>query len=1034
MISRFFIEHPIFATVISILIVILGIVSLLRLPIEQYPNITPPQIQVTATYPGADAATVAQSIAAPLEEQINGVENMIYMYSQSSSQGNMSLSVFFDIGSNADMAQVNVQNRVDLAMPQIPVEVQRLGVNVQKQSTNILLVVAMQSEDPRYDDIYVSNYATINVVDEILRIPGVSNANVVNARDYSMRIWLRPDKMAQLGFTTTDILTAIREQNSEFGVGVIGQPPMPGKIPLTIPVRATGKLVTVEDFENIIIRAEPDGAIVYVKDIGSVELGAQNYDVGGRLNDKEASLIAVYLQYGSNALSVAEKVKARMKELELNFPAGIVYSIPYDTTLFVYRSINEVFITLLEAAVLVALVVFIFLQNPRATLIPVVAMIVSIVGTFAGMYVLGFSINTLTLFGLILAVGIVVDDAIVVIENVERNIREHGIPPLEAAKIAMDEVTGPIIATSIVLCAVFVPVAFIGGIAGQLYQQFAVTIAVSVLISTIVALTLSPALAALLLKKNENPSKFAVYFNRGFDAFRNWYLKAARFILDHAKSALLFFLGCIALLVYLWSIVPSSFVPQEDQGYLINMITMPDASSLSRTTAFDSKVAQTALKDDGVKNVVSLIGYSLLDGLNMTYLSTDFFTLEDWDKRKTKELQASAIQQRLNHQFSDFPEGRVAVFNPPAIQGIGVVGGFEFWLENRGNFSLDELENYTADFIAKASERPELSGLTTTFKTDNLQFFVDLDRSKAKTLAVDIGDVYQTLQVLLGSYYINDFYKYGRVFKVTAQADPRFRSTLSDFGEMYVRANDGNMVPLKSLIRINYVKGSNIVSRFNGFFATRINGSASPGYSSGQAMTAMEEVAREVLPQGFTFSWGGESYQEKTTGGTTYQTMLGGLLVVYLILSALYERWSYPLVIIIGVPFGILGAILAIWLRGISNDVYFQVGLVTLIALVAKNAILIVEFALMRRKEGKKIFDSTIDAAGMRFRAILMTSLTFILGVWPLVVSQGAGAMSRHSVGTGVMGGMIVATFFGVLFTPLFYKLIAQMTEKDNEN
>lgn len=1030
MISHFFIDRPIFAFVLSIIITLAGLFALRMLPIEQYPNITPPQIQVTASYAGADASTVAASVAAPIEQLVNGVEDMIYMYSQNSSNGDIALSIFFEIGSNIDMAQVNVQNRVNMALPQLPEEVQRTGVQIKKQTPNILQLVAIQSPDQRYDNIFVSNYTTINVVDEILRLPGISNAMIVNARDYSMRIWLRPDRLAQLQLTTHDVIKAVQAQNNNFTAGLLGYPPTNSSTQLTVPLTGQGRLDNPKQFEDIILRANNDGSYVQIKDVGRVELGAATYDVDGSLNGKTTSMIAIYPLFGANALEVAGEVRKTMERLSKNFPEGLEYTIPYDTTDFITASIHEVTKTIFEAAILVSLVVLIFLQNLRATLIPIIAMIVSIVGTFAGMYVLGFSLNTLTLFGMVLAIGIVVDDAIVVIENVERNMRELKLLPRAAAHKAMEEVSGPVVAIVFVLCAVFIPVAFLGGIAGQLYKQFAITISVSVVISGFVALTLSPALAALILKPHTSPSRFSLLFNKGFDAFTNGYMHITKWILNHAWAGLLLFTSVITILVILNHVIPTSFIPQEDQGYLMALVNMPDASSLDRTKEVDTAITEIALDIPGVENMVSLTGFSLLESLNRLQMGTNFITLKNWDQRRIPVLQAGAIQAALNKKYSAISDAQIMTFNPPAIQGLGTVGGFEFWIENRGDGDIQALETVTQNFIAKARGRPELQGLTTSIQTNNMQLYVDLDRYKAETLGVTISEVFQTLQIFLGSLYINNFNKFGRVFQVNVQAEPTYRSNLQNLEDMYVRSIHNEMVPLKSFLSTHYTKGANLVSRFNGFTSAKIIGGAAPGYSSGQAMAAMEQLAKEELPEQMTYAWSGEAYQEKKTGGTSTNVLLIGVLMVFLILSALYERWSLPFAIILAVPFGLMGAFLAIWIRGISNDVYFNVGLVTLIALSAKNAILIVEFAIIKREEGLSVLEAAMEAAKLRFRAILMTSLTFILGVFPLVISSGAGAASRHSVGTGVFGGMIAATILAVFLVPLLYKLIDQRIEK----
>lgn len=1024
MISRFFLNRPIFATVLSLLIVLAGIVALLALPIEQYPNMVPPQIQVTVNYPGASAKIVADTIAAPLEEQINGVENMIYMYSESADTGSLTLNVFFEVGSDVNQALNNVQDRVDLAMSQLPEEAQKEGVMVRKQTPTILLLVALQSPDGHYDDLFVNNYATIHIAEELQRLSGISNANVINAQNYSMRVWLRPDKMAQLGISTTDVVNAIQEQNMDYPLGELGMPPTPGFVPLTIPVTDLGRLNAPEEYEQIILRANSDGATVTIGDVGRVELGAQSYGVTGTLNGKSAALIAIYQDYGSNALDVASEVKATLKQLSQRFPPGLTYSIPYDTTTYINLSIKEVERTLYEAAILVALVVFVFLQSIRATIIPVIAMIVSIVGTFTGMHLLGFSLNTLTLFGLVLSIGIVVDDAIVVVENVERNMREKNLSPKEAAIEAMREVSGPIIAIVFVLCAVFLPVAFLGGIAGALYKQFAMTIAISVVFSGIVALTFSPVLAAFLFKKERKSNKLADLFNRFLGHCTNLYTAGSGWLLNHPLIGLGGFLAVIAAILILVKIIPISFIPQEDQGYLFTFANLPDGASLNRTEEVAEIVEPLVEKNPAVEDFIALNGFSLLENINRTIVGTYFVMLKDWKYRKKKSMKAEGVLETLQKEFFSIPEAMILAFNPPAIQGLGTVGGFEFWIINKGDGGAEKLQEITDKFLEKARARPELARLTTAMKANCMQLLADVDRVKTRALNIPIGEVYQTLQSLLGSVYVNNFNKYGHVFNVMVQAEPNYRTTLEEIGDIFVRSDTDEMVPLKSVVTFRYQKGINLVSRFNNFPAAKINGGGAPGYSSGQAMAALEEVAKEVLPLDMDYSWSGAAFQEQATGGTSLGVLFAAFLLVFLILAALYERWSLPVAILLGVPFGILGALLAILLRGLSNDVYFQIGLVTLIALAAKNAILIVEFAITRRKEGLGAKEAAIEGARQRFRAILMTSLTFIFGVFPLVISTGAGAASRHSVGTGVMGGMLFATLFGIFFIPLFYYLL----------
>jgi len=1024
MISRFFIDRPIFAAVISILLVFAGLVAMFNLPIEQYPNLTPPQIEVTTQYPGANAQTVSDTVAAPLENQILGVENMIYMYSQSSSTGSYSLNVFFDIGTNPDIAQVNVQNQMNIATSLLPDQVQKQGIITKKQSPSFLMLVSVDCPDGRYDELFVNNYANINVVTNLELIPGISQVEIINSRQYAMRLWLKPDRMAQMGISAGDVIAAVQDQNAQYPLGLLGAPPTDKPVVLTIPMNSKGRLENPKQFDNIIIKENPDGSIVYFKDIGHAELGAQSYDVNGYLDKKNSTLIAIFQQYGANALDVSEKVKTTMETLSKTFPKGIEWAIPYDTTQFVRISIREVVKTIFEAAILVTLVVFLFLQNLRATLIPTIAMLVSIVGTFTGMYLLGFSFNLLTLFGLVLAIGIVVDDAIVVIENVERNMRTFGLNSKEAARRAMDEVTVPIIAIVLVLCAVFVPVAFMGGIAGQLYKQFAVTISISVVISGIVALTLSPALASILLKEGHKSSKFGDWFNAHFDRFTNSYKKGAEWLIVREGLGLAFFALIIAALLFLVKTIPTSFVPEEDQGYLITLAMLPDGMSLDQNDLISKKVQDIALENPNVKTIVSMVGYSLLEGLDRTNRSTYFIGLKDWDQRTKKDQKAGAILEQLGGKYYAIPEAIIPTFNPPSIQGLGTVGGFESWIQNRGEGNLYKLEEVSKKFIERANQRKELAGLSLTLDVDSKQFFLDLDREKSRALSVPVADVYQTLQTMFGSFYVNNFNKFGRVYQVLLQAESQYRTKPDDIGMVYVRSNNGEMVPLNSLIQVKNVAGPTLVSRFNTFPASRINGEAAEGYSSGQAMQAMQEVAAEVLPDDMSFAWDGQAYQETKTGGSSTKALIGGMIVVFLILSALYERWSLPFSILLAVPFGLFGAFLAIWFRGLDNDVFFQIGLVTLIALAAKNAILIVEFAADKHKEGMSYEDAAVEAGHLRFRAILMTSLTFILGVLPLVTSTGAGANSRHSVGTGVMGGMIAATAFAVFFVPLFYKII----------
>lgn len=1031
MFSRFFIDRPILSIVLAIFIVLTGLAALISLPIEQYPNITPPQINVQATYPGANAQTVSDSVAAPLEQQINGVENMIYMYSTSASSGSYNLTVFFNIGSNVDIAQVNVQNQASLATAQLPEEVQKQGLVIKKQTPSILQVIEIYSPDGRYDDIFLSNYTTINIINDLLLLPGISQITIINDRDYAMRIWLNPDLLTKYNLSPGDISRAVQEQNAQYSVGQLGRPPNAEPLPMAITVTALGRLTTPEEFDDIIVKSNPDGSTVRIRDVGHTELGAKNYDVNGQTNKHTSILVAVYQQFGANALDVAESVNKKMVELSNRFPEGIASSVPYDTTIFVKASISEVIKTIFEAGLLVILVVFIFLQNWRLTLIPVIAMAVSIIGTFVGMLALGFSLNTLTLFGMVLAIGIVVDDAIVVVENIERNMRTYHLSAKEAAYKAMGEVFAPIIAIVFVLCAVFLPVAFLGGIAGQLYKQFAITISISVVISGIVALTLSPALAALLITEHKE-NRFTRAFNNGFEKLNNVYSSGARFVLENAWLGLGLFAAVLAGTGFLLKTIPTSFVPNEDQGYLFAIAVLPEGDSLSRTQKVSDQLQDIALKNPAVENIISMTGFSYLDGLNLANYGTYFIILKDWSKRTQPSEQAEAVLNQLRKEFNTITDAQILSFNPPAIQGLGTVGGFEMFIENRGDGPYSTVDNITKEFIKKGDEQPELANLVSTINANAKQLYLDVDRTKARALGVPIGELYSTLQTLFGSYYVNNFNKYGRVYQVLLQADSNYRKDPKSIERVYVPSNQKDqMVPLQSLLKVVNTRGPNVVYRFNSFVASKVNGGSAPGYSSGQSLQAVDRVAKEILPNDMQYSFDGEAYQEIKTGGSSSFMLIAGMVMVFLILAGLYERWTLPFAIILAVPFGILGALFSIWILGRSNDVYFQIGLVTLIALAAKNAILIVEFAVDRHREGGLSFgEAALEAGRVRLRAILMTSLTFIFGVIPLVLSTGAGANSRHSVGTGVLGGMIFATFFAIFFVPLFFKLIEEFSAK----
>lgn len=1035
MFSKFFIERPIFATVISLIIVLAGLVSMKVLPIEQYPNIVPTEIQISAVYPGATAEVLADTVAAPIEQELNGVKDMIYMYSNATSSGYLTIGVVFDIGTDPDQATIDVNNKVQAATSKLPSEVTKQGVTVEQKSNSILQVVTMRSTSSRYDTVYVSNYALLNVIDEIKRIKGVGSASLFASQDYSMRIWLSPDKLADYNLTPQDVISAIQEQNSQFAAGQFGQEPMDEAVPFTYSVNTKGRLVDEKEFGNIILTSDAQGGMLRLKDVARIELGAQDYSVSSTFNGEPLVAFAVYLQPGANALETANLVKAKMAELSKNFPEGITYEIPYDTTLFVNVSINEVIHTFFEAVLLVIVVVYLFLQNMRATLIPILAVPVSIIGAFAGMYVLGFSINLLTLFGLILAIGIVVDDAIIVLENVERLMSEEKLSPKEAAIKAMKEVSGPVVAVALVLSSVFLPIAFLGGMTGVMYKQFSVTIAVSVLISALVALTLTPALCALIIKPNrehKEPKGIFKWFNDGFQKVTDWYLAGVKFFLEHRKTAVGGFLGVIAFIILLFRIVPSGLVPNEDQGNLLMAYSMPEASSLPRTAKFTDKVSAMVRDNPNVADVLTINGYNMLSSSQNTYSGISFIILKNWDERNKADQTAEALAKTFTGIGMSQPEGIGYAFSMPPIMGMSMSGGFEGYIQNRAGATSQELMVKTQEFIDAANKRPELTNVKTTFSVSTPQYRIDLDREKARILDVPINSIYAVMQSTFGSLYVNDFTYMGRNFRVTLQSESKFRRTPDDLRYVYVKSNNGQLVPLATLLNVERVTGPELVNRFNIFPAAKVLGDPAPGYSSGQAIAAMEEVAQEVLGADYSLSWIGSAYQEKLTGGASTQAFIFGLIMIFLILSAQYEKWSLPFVVILSVPFAVLGALMATWMRGIQNDLYFQVGLVTLIGLAAKNAILIVEFAVMKVQEGLTYAEAAIEAAKLRFRPIVMTSLAFTFGVLPLAISTGAGAGSRHAIGTGMIGGMILSTFVATLFVPMMFAVIGETFDEEN--
>ncbi|HVV93542.1 MAG TPA: multidrug efflux RND transporter permease subunit [Hyphomicrobiales bacterium] len=1028
---RFFIDRPVLSSVIAIVIVLAGVLSLRVLPVAQYPDIVPPQVVVTATYPGADADTIATTVAAPLEQQINGVDDMLYMQS-SSSGGTMRLTITFEIGTDPDQATINVSNRVARAEPSLPQDVTRLGVTVVKRSTSILALVTMQSSDKRYDPTYISNYALLNVIDDLKRVPGVGDASLFGASNYAMRVWLRPDKLAEYNLTPSDVAAAIREQNAQFAAGRFGDDPNNEPLAFTYSVTTGGRLPSAADFGNIILRSDANGAALHLRDVATIELGAQNYSFAATRNGEPTVPIGIYLQPGANALNTIHAVEAKMDELAQRFPSGITYAVPFDTTLFIQASIDEVLQTFAEALCLVVLVVFIFLQSVRATLIPLIAVPVAIVGTFAGLYALGFSINLLTLFALVLATGIVVDDAIVVLENTERLMATEHLSPRAAAVKSMEQVAAPVVAIVLVLCAVFVPVAFLGGLAGQLYRQFAVTIAIAVVISGFVALTLTPALCALILKPggHREPALPFRLFNRFFARLTAGYSAGVRLALRHAAVAVALVAIMIGATVWLGEKVPSSLVPDEDQGIVFGVVILPPAASLDRTKAAVAQVTKNVLHHPAVKDVLSFAGFDLLAGAQKSSAGAVFVQLKDWSQRSNPAWDTRVLPGPLMGMNAGIKDALFLAFNPPPIFGLSTTGGFEAYVQDRTGGTTAALVAATNQLLAAAAKRPELSGVRTTFDAGVPQYKVTVDRDKAKALGVPVSSVFDTMTSTFGSLYVNDFTMFGRNYQVLLQSVANFRESPDDLKQVFVRSNNGRMIPLNALVEVKRIVGPDQIDRFNGFTAAHIMGNPAPGYSSGQALAVMQQVAEQSLPAGYTIAWTGSSYQELSTSGTGTQAFIFGIVMAFLILAALYERWSLPVAVLLAVPFALFGALAAVFLRGINNDIYFQIGLVTLIGLSAKNAILIVQFAAHRREEGATAPDAAREAAQLRFRPILMTSLAFIFGVLPLAVSTGAGAAARHSIGTGVIGGMVGATFLAMFFVPLFYRLIAWRTPK----
>jgi hydrophobe/amphiphile efflux-1 (HAE1) family protein len=1032
MFVEFFIRRPIFATVMSTVIVMLGLGAMLGLPVSQYPEILPPQISVRADYTGASASDVADTVAAPIENQINGATGLLYIESTSSSDGSMRLTATFETGMDPDDALVEVNNRIASALPTLPEEVRRRGVTARKSMSSILGAVALHSPDGRYDEIYLSNYALVNIVDELKRVPGVGDARLFGQKYYSMRIWMDPDRLNALGLTPSDVAAAVRDQNAQLPAGKIGDVPLADPVGFTYTMTTKGRLDTPEQFGQIIVRRDPDGGVVRIKDVARVELGAQDYSFSARLNGELTVPIGIFLSPNANALETMDGVKKRLEELRTAFPDGLEYEIAYDTTKFVRISIEEVVKTLFEAMVLVFCVVFLFLGNWRATLIPSLAVPVSLIGSFAGMAILGFSINTLTLFGLVLAIGIVVDDAIVVLENVERIMHEEHLPPREATIKAMRQVTGPVIAIVLVLCAVFVPVAFVGGMTGVMYKQFAVTIAVSVAISGFVALTLTPALCAVLLKPDDKASfGWLQRFNAWFARLTGRYTQGVAYFLRHTALTASLFVAIGVVAVLLFRAVPGSLLPDEDQGFVMALMTLPEGASLSRTEAVVDQLHEFELDHPDIERVMSLIGLDMMTFSLKPNAAAQFVTLKDWDERPAAEQSSTTLAgQLMGYGAANVRDAFVLGLNPPPIRGMSTAGGFELYVESRASADYRAIAEVVQRFVAKANEDPALSNVQMMFSAGAPQVHLNIDRDKAAQLGVSLTQLFEATQATFGGLYINDISRDGRNYQVQLQAQGSARDEIEDLRNVTVRADTGELVPLNTLVSIEHTIGPEQVQRFNGFPAIRVIGNPAPGVSSGEAIATIERLAAETLPQGYTVAWIGSAYQEKQVSSLATITLVGGLVFVFLILAAQYERWSLPFAVMLTMPFALFGATLAVLLRGLANDLYFQVGLITLIGLSAKNAILIVEFAAENVRAGMRVVDAALLAARQRFRPIVMTSLAFILGVVPLAFSSGAGANARHSIGTGVIGGMLVATLVATFFIPSFFRWVSRRDER----
>lgn len=1035
--SQFFINRPIFAAVLSLLIVVAGALALVRLPISEYPSVVPPTVVVRAVYPGANPKVIAETVASPLEQQLNGVENLLYMFSQATADGRLTLTVTFGLGTDLDNAQVQVQNRVSQALPRLPQDVQRIGVTTEKASPDFLLVAHLVSPDDRYDMLYLSNFAHLQVKDELARIPGVGSVQVFGAGEYSMRVWLDPDKLAARQLTATDVVRAIREQNVQVAAGVLGAPPAPSETTFQLSVNAQGRLSSEEQFADIVVRATPEGQITRIRDVGRVELGSNMYALRSLLDNRSAVAIGIAQRPGSNALEASSQVREVMDRLAQSFPDGVEYRIVYDPTIYVRESIRAVVVTLFEAILLVVVVVVVFLQTWRASIIPLVAVPVSLVGTFAVMLALGFSLNTLSLFGLVLSIGIVVDDAIVVVENVERHI-ELGLPPIEATRKAMQEVSGPIIAIALVLCAVFVPTAFISGLTGQFYSQFALTIAISTVISAFNSLTLSPALASRLLHTHDARRDrlqrvldrlfgwFFRRFNRFFKSASSMYASGVARVLRVSFAAIVIYVGLVGLTVFGFTQVPQGFVPPQDKDYLVAFAQLPDAATLDRTDAVIRRMSELALKQPGVANAVAFPGLSVNGFVNASNAGIVFVTLEPSQERRSEELSAAGIVQALNRQFASIEEAFVAIFPPPPVQGLGQVGGFKLYVEDRAGLGFEELYQQVQGALGAAYSNPRLTGVFSSFQVSVPQIDAHVDRERAKTYGVALTDVFETLQVYLGSLYVNDFNRFGRTYQVNVQAESRFRLQPEQIAGLKTRNAAGAMTPLGSLVAVSGTYGPDQVMHYNGFPAAEINGGPAPGVSSSQAQRAITDILDARLPRGMAYEWTELAYQEKLAGNTMIFIFPLCVLLVYVVLAAQYESWSLPLSVILIVPMTILSALAGVWLTGGDNNVFTQISFLVLAGLACKNAILIVEFAKQREEEGADHITAILDACRVRLRPVLMTSVAFIMGVVPLVFATGAGFEIRRAMGVAVFAGMLGVTAFGLFLTPVFYKVVGR--------